>query len=144
MAGLTPKQQRFIEEYLVDLSAAGAVRRAGYKVRRPDQQGYELLRKPEIALAIGQMRQRLSERTQRTAADVLADIERVKADAMQQVKDHDTGTLSMLDHKAALKALELEGKHRGIFDERMRLLGPDGGPVQTVTRVELVAVLGKP
>lgn len=135
---LTPKQQRFVEEYLVDLSAAGAARRAGYKVRRPDQQGYELLRKPEIAEAIAEQRQRLAERTARTVDDVLADIGRVRADAMRQVRTFNGGS-SMLDHKAALKALELEGKHLGVFDERMRLMGPDGGPLQTVTRIELVA-----
>lgn len=139
MPALTPKQQRFVEEYLVDLSAAAAARRAGYKVRRPDQQGYELLRKPEIVSAIQDQRTRLAERTARTVSDVLADIGRVKADAMQQVIDPDTGATAMLDHKAALKALELEGKHLGAFDERMRIMGPDGGPLQAVSRIELVA-----
>ena len=30
MADLTPKQERFCQEYLVDLNAAAAARRAGY------------------------------------------------------------------------------------------------------------------
>lgn len=133
---LTPKQQRFVAEYLVDLSAAAAVRRAGYKVRRPDQQGYELLRKPEIAAAISVAKARLAEQTGRTVAAVLADIGRVRDDAMQLVVDPDTGVRGMLSHKDALKALELEGKHLGAFDERLRVMGGDGGPV----RIERVIV----
>lgn len=136
---MTPKQQRFVDEYLVDLSAAAAVRRAGYKVRRPDQQGYELLRKPDIAAAIEERRRAMAERTQRSVDDVLADIGRVRDDAMQVVTDQMTGERRMLSHKDALKALELEGKHLGAFDDRLRVLGANGGDLRTVTRVEIVA-----
>lgn len=137
--GLTPKQQRFVEEYLVDLSAAGAVRRAGYKVRRPDQQGYELLRKPEIAAAIEEQRLKVALRTARTVDQVLADIGKVRDNAMELINDTDTGGQSMRSHKDALKALELEGKHLGAFDDRLRLMGGDGGPLQAVSRIEIVA-----
>lgn len=136
---LTPKQQRFVEEYLVDLNASAAARRAGYSVKTAGWIGQQLLAKTHIAQAVAAGRAELSARTGRTAADVLADIERVKTDAMQQVVDTVTGASAMLDHKAALKALELEGKHRGCFDDRLRVMGPDGGPVQQITRIELVA-----
>lgn len=136
---LTAKQQRFVEEYLVDLNASAAARRAGYSPKRADAMGHENLRKPDVAAAIAAAKADLSEKTGRRVADVLADINRVREDAMQAIRDPDTGGESMLDHKAALKALELEGKHLGAFDERMRLLGPDGGPIQAVTRVEIVA-----
>ena len=36
MTKLTPKQQRFVEEYLIDLNAAASARRAGYSVRSAD------------------------------------------------------------------------------------------------------------
>jgi phage terminase small subunit len=51
-APLTPKQARFVAEYLVDLNAAAAARRAGYSAKTADQQGYENLKKPEIAAAV--------------------------------------------------------------------------------------------
>lgn len=137
---LTPKQQRFVEEYLVDLNATAAAKRAGYSVRTAEWQGPQLLGKSHVAAAVAEARQVLSERTARTVCDVLADISRVRANAMEMLRDPDTGGQSMRSHKDALKALELEGKHLGAFDDRLRVLGPDGGPV--VTRIELVARKG--
>ena len=134
---MTPKQQRFVEEYLVDLNASAAARRAGYSPKRADQQALENLRKPEIAAAIAERRAKVSEQTGRTIAAVMADLAMVRINAMELVDDPGTGTRTMRSHKDALRALELEGKHLGAFDERMRLLGPDGGPVK-VTRIELV------
>lgn len=52
LAALTAKQRRFVVEYLDCLNAAEAARRAGYKAQRPDQAGYENLRKPEISAAV--------------------------------------------------------------------------------------------
>jgi len=50
--GLTPKRAQFVREYLVDLNAAGAAVRAGYRERRAKQQASELLRTPAVAAAI--------------------------------------------------------------------------------------------
>jgi phage terminase small subunit len=57
--GLTPRQRRFVAEYLKDLNATQAAIRAGYAVKRADAIGWENLRKPEIttAVAAGQARQ---------------------------------------------------------------------------------------
>lgn len=126
---LRPKQQRFVEEYLKDLNATQAAIRAGYSERTARQMAAENLAKPDIASAIQAKRAEISERVGRTVADVLADIGRVKEDAMQPVTDPDTGVQAMLDHKAALKALELEGKHLGAFEDRVTHtlggIGPD-------------------
>ena len=51
-AKLTPKQQRFVEEYLIDLNATQAAIRAGYSNKTAGQVGYENLRKPEIQQAV--------------------------------------------------------------------------------------------
>jgi phage terminase small subunit len=50
MAKLTPKQQRFVEEYLVDYNATAAAGRAGYKgdKRNLGIRGYKLIRHPII------------------------------------------------------------------------------------------------
>jgi phage terminase small subunit len=49
---LTPKQQCFVAEYLVDLNATQAAIRAGYSERTATEIGYENLRKPKVAAAI--------------------------------------------------------------------------------------------
>lgn len=61
---LTPKQQRFVEEYLKDLNSAAAARRAGYSENRADAMGHENLRKPDIAAAIAAALEARSKRTQ--------------------------------------------------------------------------------
>ncbi|NLC39389.1 MAG: terminase small subunit [Clostridiaceae bacterium] len=44
MRGLTSKQQRFVEEYLIDLNTTQAAIRAGFSVKRASEIGY---RKPQ-------------------------------------------------------------------------------------------------
>jgi phage terminase small subunit len=51
-AGLTPKQARFVAEYLVDLNATQAAIRAGYSENTARAIGSENLTKPDIAEAI--------------------------------------------------------------------------------------------
>jgi phage terminase small subunit len=51
---MTPKQKRFVEEYLTDLNATQATIRAGYKPKRAYSTGNENLKKPEIQAAIQQ------------------------------------------------------------------------------------------
>ncbi len=43
MANLTPKQQRFVEEYLIDLNATQAAIRAGYSEKTANEIGAENL-----------------------------------------------------------------------------------------------------
>lgn len=52
MANLTPKQQRFVEEYLIDLNATQSAIRAGYSEKTADSIGLQLLRKTQVAEAI--------------------------------------------------------------------------------------------
>jgi len=68
---MTPKQQRFVLEYLVDLNATQAAIRAGYSAATAEVIGYENLRKPVIASAIAVEREAQAERTNITADAVL-------------------------------------------------------------------------
>ena len=63
MAKLTEKQQRFVNEYLIDLNATQAAIRAGYKVDNARQTATENLAKPYISEAIEKA---LAERSRRT------------------------------------------------------------------------------
>ena len=117
---LTPKQERFVQEYLIDLNATQAAIRAGYSVKTAYSQGERLLRNAEIKAAIEKARLKLSIRAERTVLDVLKDIQEVTREARD-----------VNDHRAALKGLEMEGRHLGMFTDRLE---HSGG-------VELVVVL---
>lgn len=119
---MTPKQQDFVKEYLVDLNATQAAIRAGYSERTASRIGPELLGKTCIQEAIQKERDSLAKRTEITQESIMADIEAIKRDAMQAVYDDD-GNKAMLDHKAALRACELQGKRYGMFDDRMKVSG---------------------
>lgn len=71
MANLTPKQQRFVEEYLIDLNATQAAIRAGYSEKTARDIGCENLAKPNIAKAIEEAQNKRTEQTQIDAAYVL-------------------------------------------------------------------------
>jgi phage terminase small subunit len=68
---LTPKQQRFVQEYLIDLNATQAALRAGYSERTAKSIGQENLTKPAVKTAIQQAMQDRSKRTEITQDDVL-------------------------------------------------------------------------
>lgn len=68
---LTPKQQRFVQEYLVDLNGAQAAIRAGYSVHTAKQIATENLSKPYLQAAIAEARKQQQERTQITADAML-------------------------------------------------------------------------
>lgn len=71
---LTPKERRFVDEYLIDLNATQAAARAGYNPRRAKQTGYELLRRPRVAAAITKAATQRSERVLGEADDVLREL----------------------------------------------------------------------
>ena len=58
---LTPKQAKFIDEYLIDLNATAAAKRAGYSEGTAEIIGFENLRKPKIAEKIQARRDELKE-----------------------------------------------------------------------------------
>ena len=63
MARLTPKQRRFVEEYLVDLNATQAAIRAGYSKKTAEVQGCRLLSNVKVARKIAEAQKARSERT---------------------------------------------------------------------------------
>ena len=74
---LTAKQERFIEEYLIDLNATQAAIRAGYAKKAATEQGYENLRKPHIAEAVQAARDKLSRRTELSQDMVIAEMRKI-------------------------------------------------------------------
>lgn len=68
---MTPKQQRFVLEYLVDLNATQAATRAGYSAHTANEQGARLLANASVAAAVAAGLEARAERTAITADAVL-------------------------------------------------------------------------
>ena len=113
MSRLTPKQQRFVEEYLVDLNGTQAAIRAKYSPKTANEQAARLLAKASISKAITTAQAERAAKTARTALDVLKDIQDVTKSAREEG-----------DLKTALKGLEMEGKHLGMFDKQTTSVEP--------------------
>lgn len=74
---LTPKQAKFVEEYLIDLNATQAAIRAGYSEKTAYSVGNENLSKPEIATALAEAMAERSKRTEITADMVLRELAKI-------------------------------------------------------------------
>lgn len=109
---LTPKQKRFVEEYLVDLNATAAAKRAGYSPKTADRIGPELLGKTCVSRAIQEAIKCREERTQVTQDYV---IKKLKEIADKEASDTQESDLKFSNK---LKALELLGKHVGAFEKQ--------------------------
>ena len=76
---LTPKQQLFVAEYLVDFNATAAYQRAGYKAhaRSAAVNAARLLTNADIAAEIEQKQQKLLQKVELTAEKVLQEVARI-------------------------------------------------------------------
>ena len=117
---LNLRQALFVGEYITDLNASRSALAAGYSAKTSGQIGFELLKKPEIQAAINQAMKERGERTKITADKVLADIEAIKYDAMREAADKE-GKIAMVNHAAALKACELQGRHLQMWIDRVAM-----------------------
>src|SRR5690606_23753564 len=144
MANLTPKQQRFVEEYLVDLNATQAAIRAGYSAKTADVAGPRLLGNVRVAAAIAAGRAAPTERTAVSQDYVVTRLREYVERSMQAVPclDRDGNHTGEYQYAGSVanRALELLGKHLGMFVERHEHTGADGGPIEVaeLTDAELV------
>lgn len=118
---LTPKQSRFVEEYLVDGNATQAAVRAGYSQKTAREIGCENLTKPHIHGALRDARRVVSEKTRLTVEWVETRLMLVAERCLQHepVVDRNgnpTGEYRF-DAAGANRALELLGKRLKMFDE---------------------------
>jgi phage terminase small subunit len=83
-AGLTPKQQAFVREYLIDLNATGAAIRAGYSAATATVAGARLLANVKVKLAIDAA---MLERSERTKIDADWLLKRLSDEAVADAND---------------------------------------------------------
>lgn len=74
---MTPRQQQFVDEYLVDLNATKAALRAGFSERSAYSTGQRLLKNAEIQARISEAMQSRQDRTQITSDRVLYELGRI-------------------------------------------------------------------
>ena len=139
---MTDKQERFCEEYMIDLNATQAAIRAGYSPKTANEQGSQLLAKLSIQNRIAQLQAEQSRRTGVSADRVVRELAKIafvnaadlidpktaslKSDvshddlaAVQSVKVKTFGEDGLEQEvKLAdkLRALDLLGKHLGMFN----------------------------
>ena len=104
------RQERFIREYLVDLCGAAAARRAGYASAGARNTAYRLLQNPEIRRKVAQAMELEKEDTALRREQVL---EELKVVAFAPASDASGAELKVAQK---LRALELLGKHMGLFE----------------------------
>lgn len=108
--GLTPKEERFVAEYLIDANATRAALAAGYSERTADRIGSHVLARQRVKAAI---RKALAEQQKRTlikADQVLLDINAIADQARK------AGEFS-----AAIRGKELIGKHYKLFTDQLEV-----------------------
>lgn len=129
---LTPRQQRFVDEYLVDLNATQAAIRAGYSAKTAGRIAGQILKKLEIQQAISAAQAERQKRTELTADEVIRDLREVRDICMGrktvkvvevvkfegEATPHEVDAL-VFDANGANKALELLGKHIGMFGDKL-------------------------
>jgi phage terminase small subunit len=154
MAKLTPKQQRFADEYLIDLNQTQAAIRAGYSVKTATEQASRLLTNVNISAYISE---RMAEHSARTgvnqeriirelariafldptqlvnmdSAEILADTSVDDRAAIASVKVKTmSGDVEMIEREVKfadkIKALELLGKRYAMWTDKVNLEGELG------------------
>jgi phage terminase small subunit len=118
---LTPKQRRFVEEYLLDANATQAAIRAGYSPKTARQTGAENLSKPVIAEAIAEAQKAVSARTLVCVDDVVRGL-------LVEARFDGEGS----SHSARVSAWSHLGKHLGMFVDRQEVSGVKGQPIRIV------------
>ena len=108
---MTPKQIRFVTEYLVDLNATQAALRAGYSARTAPQQGARLLKNVDVQAAIATQQAQQLQAVEVRSEDVLRDLKAIAHTALQTLSEQ-SGIQARWADK--LKALELLMKHLGL------------------------------
>lgn len=165
---LSPKQAAFVAEYLIDLNATQAAIRAGYSEKTAYRIGSELLQKTSVREAIEKGRAKRTERTEITADRVVTELAKIafadprdlmewgpngvmlkdsstlteeQAASVAEVAEGNGGTLRLKKHDK-VKALELLGRHIGMFRDKVETEVSGGVAVKHSVSAEISDMLG--
>lgn len=126
---MTPKQEKFCAEYLVDLNATQAAIRAGYSAKTAESTGSRLLRNVNIKTHIALLREREFENTIATAKEAEAflakamrgdiDEEVIVTEGFGDGVSQARTVTKQISAKDRLKAAELIGKRNSLFTDKV-------------------------
>ena len=159
MAKLTAKQQRFCDEYLIDLNATQAAIRAGYSEKNADKIGSELLGKTRVAEYIAERKADRMARTEITQDMVLRELANIafsnaadyanviEKQAMVEVDGNMIPVLDENGNPVMYRTVEPTLTER-LTEEQKRALavikkGRDGFEVKPYDKVRALELLGK-
>ena len=100
---LTPKQLRFVEEYMIDLNAKQAAIRSGYSPRSAEFQGSKLLADSKVSQVIKKRQEELSKKKEITLEGLIEDL--------VYIKDKNKDAFP----PAAINAIKEIGKMLGLY-----------------------------
>jgi phage terminase small subunit len=132
----SPRERRFIEEYLVDHNASAAIVRAGFQGTRPDLAASKLLAKPRVHRLL---EKRLDDKLRGAGYRLDSVIEttleiRDRCMTAVPVKDRSGKVVKgefQFDANGALRANELISDLLGARRKKVELSSPGGGPLPT-------------
>jgi phage terminase small subunit len=135
---LTGKQELFCEEYIIDLNATKAYKRAGYEVANDNSaavQGSRLIRNVKVHARIGELMEERSKKLLIDAYHVMQTLVEINSRCMSKVTpvlEYDPVERKMMqkadeagnkiyefDSTGANRSIELIGKHLKMFTERV-------------------------
>ncbi len=166
---ITDRMKKFVDEYLVDFNATAAAIRAGYSESTANEQGSQLLARPDIRELVAEGQKAIAERTQTfqdsaveelkivgfsDLADFLTvkeggiveqkpfnELTKAQTKCIKKIKQvvrsshsadgtilHQTAVIEIELHDK-LKALELLGRHLGMFNDSIRLKSEEPLPL---------------
>jgi len=132
---LTEKQEAFCNEYLIDLNATRAAKRAGYSEDTAYAIGWENLRKPEIQARIAKLREEMAKGFNITKERIIQEYSRLAFFDIRKIHTID-GALKPItdlddDSAAAIAGME-------VYEEKLDSDDPDEQIVTgTVKKVKL-------
>ena len=149
---MTKKQKRFVDEYLIDLNITQAAIRAGYSPKTAYSIGSENLKKPEIRACIEKAMAERSKRTGINQDRIIMELAKIgllnpkdlvdfdEATVKEEATEEDLAAIASVRVKRfptkdgegiereikmhdKIKALELLGRHFGMFKDKVEVSG---------------------
>ncbi len=114
MAPITPKQQRFVSEYLKDQNGTQAAIRTGYSAKTAKQQGSRLLADPRIQAAVRAGQKKVAKKAEVTVDSLMAELEQARKLALKEKQASAAVTATMGKGKLAGLLVE-KHKHSGAI-----------------------------
>ena len=127
---LTPKQSRFVEEYLIDRNATAAARRAGYSEQSASDIGRQLLQKTPVRSEIDRRTAELSRACGVRAERVLRELALLAFSNVAHYRIDEHGHVHVVDGQG-------KGRMRAVqsIRRKVRTIGEDTVEVDTEVRM---------